>query len=90
MNDEFQNLFLNKKYLESIYMMLKGDDSELKRETIKNYIEEIEGVEYEDKESDNETINFEEFCQMFEKIHQNSQNPSQIFVEGFAFLDQER
>lgn len=47
MNDEFQNFFANKEYLESIYNMLKGDEKELKRETIKQYIEQIDGVEYE-------------------------------------------
>jgi len=47
MDDEYKNFFFNKEYLESIYNVLKSDDKELKRETIKNYIETIEGVEYE-------------------------------------------
>jgi len=49
MNNEIQNFFLNKNYLESIYNMLKGDDSELKKETIKYYIEQLEGNQYEGK-----------------------------------------
>lgn len=47
MDDEYKNFFFNKEYLESIYNVLKSDEKELKRETIKNYIETIEGVEYE-------------------------------------------
>lgn len=37
--------------------------------------------------NDSTNLNFEEFCAMFQKIYENSQNPKQIFLEGFAFLD---
>jgi hypothetical protein len=47
MDEEYKNFFFNKEYLESIYNVLKGDDKELKREALKNYIETVEGVEYE-------------------------------------------
>lgn len=47
MNDELNNFFTNKDYLESIYSLLKGKDEELKKESIRKYIEQIEGVEYE-------------------------------------------
>ncbi len=108
MDDEYKNFFFNKEYLESIYNVLKGDEKELKREVIKNYIETVEGVEYEGKfeknllldlehiEEENDVNNkqdyltFEEFCEMFQKIYENSQNPKNIFLEGFAFLDQEK
>ena len=44
MDDEYKNFFFNKEYLESIYNVLKGDEKELKREVIKNYIETIKSV----------------------------------------------
>ena len=49
MDEEFKNFFFNKEYLESIYNVLKGEEKELKREVLKSYIENVEGIEYEGK-----------------------------------------
>lgn len=35
----------------------------------------------------NEYLGFDEFCSLYQKIHENSQNPKQVFQEGFSFLD---
>jgi Ca2+-binding EF-hand superfamily protein len=100
MNDEYQNFFNNKEYLESVYNMLKGEEKELKRENIRKLIQMIEGVEYEDvlihnenstkNENGEEILNFDEFCEIFKKIYENSQNPRNLFLDGFAFLDKNK
>ena len=35
-------------------------------------------------------ITFEEFCEIFQKIYENSQNPKQIFYEGFSLFDRNK
>jgi hypothetical protein len=49
MSDEFENFFNNKEYLESVYSLLKGDESELRKDALRKMIETIEDVEYESK-----------------------------------------
>lgn len=49
MSSEHNNFFYNKEYLESIYNMLKGEDKELKKKKIMNYIQSIEGITYKGK-----------------------------------------
>ena len=49
MNDEYQNFFCNKEYLESVYTLLKGDEKELRKDILKKMIESIEDVEYDCK-----------------------------------------
>jgi hypothetical protein len=40
--------------------------------------------------TDNNIITFEEFCDIFKKFYQNSQNPKQIFYEGFSLFDRNK
>jgi hypothetical protein len=47
MSDDYKNLLCNEEYLESVYTNLKGDDKELKRETVKSMIEKLNGIDYE-------------------------------------------
>jgi hypothetical protein len=47
MNDDYKNLLCNEEYLESVYTTLKGDDKELKRESVKGMIEKLTGLDYE-------------------------------------------
>jgi hypothetical protein len=47
MNDDYKGLLNNEEYLESVYTTLKGEEKELKRETVKAIIEKLTGVEYE-------------------------------------------
>jgi hypothetical protein len=46
--------------------------------------------ENEEENKSEDYISFEDFCQMFQKIYDNSHNPKHIFLEGFAFLDQNK
>ncbi len=43
-----ENIFNKKENLETIYNFLKAEDTKLTKETIKNIIEEIEGIEYKE------------------------------------------
>ena len=47
MNEDYKNLLCNEEYLESVYTTLKGDDKELKKETVKAMIEKLTGSEFE-------------------------------------------
>ena len=60
--EKYKNFFYDTNNLENVYNLLKEDDKELKKETIKNLIEEYEGVEYQDISDDtkNEINNSEE------------------------------
>lgn len=51
MANAYENIFNKKENLETIYNFLKAEDGKLKKETIKNIIEEIEGVEYKEGKS---------------------------------------
>jgi hypothetical protein len=97
MTDEYANFFCNKEYLESVYSLLKGDEKELKKDVLKKMIETIEDVEYESNifnadldSTESNIISFEEFCEIFQKIYENSQNPKQIFYEGFSLFDRNK
>ena len=46
--EKFKKLFYNIENLENIYNILKGDEKQLKKETIKKLIEDFDGVEYEE------------------------------------------
>ena len=46
--EKFKKLFYNTENLENIYNILKGDEKQLKKETIKKLIEDFDGVEYEE------------------------------------------
>ena len=125
MNDEkYKKFFYNNENLENVYNILKGDEKQLKKETVKKLIQDFEGVEYdelkdensnnknsssvsnneenstnnninsetnsEDKPTNSEYITFEEFCSIFQKIYENSQNPEKIFLEGYGYIDKDK
>jgi len=48
MANPYENIFSKKENLETIYNFLKAEDGKLKKEMIKNIIEEIEGIEYKE------------------------------------------
>jgi hypothetical protein len=49
MSDDYKNFFYNKENLESIYNILKGDDKELSKKAVKNYISKTENCTYKSK-----------------------------------------
>ena len=52
-NDEkYKKFFYNSENLENIYNILKGEDKQLKKETVKRLIQDFEGVEYDDIKED--------------------------------------
>ena len=51
--EKFKKLFYNTENLENIYNILKGDEKQLKKETIKKLIEDFDGVEYEEIKDEN-------------------------------------
>ena len=51
--EKFKKLFYNIENLENIYNILKGDEKQLKKETIKKLIEDFDGVEYEEIKDEN-------------------------------------
>ena len=56
-NDEkYKKFFYNSENLENIYNILKGEDKQLKKETVKRLIQDFEGVEYDDIKDDNKNI----------------------------------
>lgn len=125
MNDDnkYKKFFYNNENLENVYNILKGDEKQLKKETVKKLIQDFEGVEYDELKDDNnknsssasnneenstannnlnsetnseekannsEYITFEEFCSIFQKIYENSQNPEKIFLEGYCYMDKDK
>ena len=53
-NDEkYKKFFYNTENLENIYNILKGEDKQLKKETVKRLIQDFEGVEYDDIKKEN-------------------------------------
>ena len=53
-NDEkYKKFFYNTENLENIYNILKGEDKQLKKETVKRLIQDFEGVECEDMKEEN-------------------------------------
>ena len=56
-NDEkYKKFFYNTENLENIYNILKGEDKQLKKETVKRLIQDFEGVEYDDIKEENKNI----------------------------------
>ena len=51
--EKFKKFFFNTENLENIYNILKGDEKQLKKETIKKLIEDFDGVEYEEIKDEN-------------------------------------
>lgn len=117
MNDEkYKKFFYHKENLENVYNILKGDSKYLKKEGVRNLIQDFEGVEYEefkdesnnkiltnnfnednennnegnDEKSSSDIISLEEFCSIFQKIYENSQNPEKIFLEGYCYMDKNK
>ena len=46
-DDKYKKFFYNTENLENIYNILKGEDKQLKKETVKKLIQDFEGVEYD-------------------------------------------
>ena len=71
-NDEkYKKFFYNTENLENVYNILKGDEKQLKKETIKKLIQDFEGVEY-DEVNENLPSNSNN------KINQNNSNNDDI------------
>ena len=47
MSDQYKDFFYNEENLSKIYNMLKGDEHDLKKESVKKMIQQIEEIEYE-------------------------------------------
>ena len=57
-DDKYKKFFYNTENLENIYNILKGEDKQLKKETVKKLIQDFEGVEYDEiKEENKNTSN---------------------------------
>lgn len=59
MNDEkYKKFFYHKENLENVYNILKGDCKYLKKEAVRNLIQDFEGVEYEElkEETNNKNL----------------------------------
>ena len=57
-DEKFKKFFYNTENLENIYNILKGDEKQLKKETVKKLIQDFEGVEYDEiKEENKNTSN---------------------------------
>ena len=53
-NDEkYKKFFYNTENLENIYNILKGEEKQLKKETVKKLIQDFEGVEYDEIKEEN-------------------------------------
>ena len=50
--EKYKKFFYNSENLENIYNILKGEDKQLKKETVKRLIQDFEGVEYDDIKDD--------------------------------------
>jgi hypothetical protein len=46
-DEDYKKFFYNNENIESMYMLLKGDEKELRKENFKKYLESFEGIEYE-------------------------------------------
>jgi hypothetical protein len=57
-NDEkYKKFFYNTENLENVYNILKGDEKQLKKETVKKLIQDFEGVEYDEVNDNNISSN---------------------------------
>ena len=52
-DDKYKKFFYNNENLENVYNILKGDEKQLKKETVKKLIQDFEGVEYDELKDDN-------------------------------------
>ena len=52
-DDKYKKFFYNTENLENIYNILKGEDKQLKKETVKKLIQDFEGVEYDEIKEEN-------------------------------------
>ena len=56
-NDEkYKKFFYNTENLENIYNILKGEEKQLKKETVKKLIQDFEGVEYDEIKEENKNL----------------------------------
>ena len=46
--EKLKKFFFNTENLENVYNILKGEENQLKKETIKKLLQDFEGVEYEE------------------------------------------
>ena len=75
--EKFKNFFFNTENLENIYNILKGDEKQLKKETIKKLIQDFEGVEYEEiKEESTKVSN--QATSKFNSSRNNNKNEARI------------
>ena len=79
-NDEkYKKFFYNTENLENIYNILKGEEKQLKKETVKKLIQDFEGVEYDEiKEENKNTSNM--FHQLSSLPHLKIKIPRPIVV----------
>ena len=57
-NDEkYKKFFYNTENIENVYNILKGDEKQLKKETVKKLIQDFEGVEYDEVNDNNISSN---------------------------------
>lgn len=89
MSDNYNDYFYNKDFLDNVYNLLKGEDNELKKSKVRKLISIVDGSDYQ-KFDDDEVLTFEEFSSIFQKIYENSHDPKQVFMEGFAFIDKRK
>jgi hypothetical protein len=47
-------------------------------------------TELDEKLGNGDYISLEEFCNIFKNIYESSQNPNQIFLEGFCYMDKDK
>ena len=55
-DEKFKKFFYNTENLENIYNILKGDEKQLKKETVKKLIQDFEGVEYDEIREENKNL----------------------------------
>ena len=55
--EKLKNIILSHENLENIYNILKGEDIQLKKDTLKQLIQDFEGVEYDEMQNENENPN---------------------------------
>ena len=55
-DEKFKKFFYNTENLENIYNILKGDEKQLKKETVKKLIQDFEGVEYDEIRDENKNL----------------------------------
>ena len=55
--EKLKNIILSHENLENIYNILKGEDIQLKKDTLKQLIQDFEGVEYDEMQNENPNTN---------------------------------